>query len=110
MKKILLLLVLLLAVACGGPEAPVTEPTNTAESETAVSIPTNTPDTTTRETPTATVEVEISDNGNAHPVAPAPADFTPAGNPVEASEVRAFDHIIGATDPAVTIIEYGDYQ
>jgi len=97
MKKILLLLVLLLAVACGGPEAPVAETTDAEESETAVS----TPDTVVEDVPPTAM---------AHTSSSAPTDFTPASNPAEASEVRDFDHITGATDPAVTIIEYGDYQ
>lgn len=94
MKKILLLLVLLLAVACGGPEAPATESTDAEESETAVS----------------TTDTVSEDAAVAQPSSPAPADFTPASTPAEAGEVRDFDHVKGATDPAVTIIEYGDYQ
>ena len=101
MKKFLLLLVLLLAVACGGPEAPTTETTDAEESETAVS----TTDTATEDTPTDTTGLTSAPTS-----ANVPADFIPASNPADASEVRNFDHIIGATDPAVTIIEYGDYQ
>ena len=106
MKKILLLLVLLVAVACGGPEAPVTEPADT-ESETAVS--TITAETITTESASDNTDT-ASSSADERPSAPAPAEFTPAGSPAEANEVRAFDHIKGATDPAVTIIEYGDYQ
>ena len=97
MKKILLLLVLLLAVACGGPEAPAAESTDAEESETAVST-----------TDTAAEDTAPEDAANAS--SPATADFTPASTPAEAGAVRDFDHIKGATDPAVTIIEYGDYQ
>ena len=108
MKKILLLLVLLLAVACGGPEAPVTEATDNEESETAVSTPT-----------TATEEVATAETiATAETVAPTNADtssssrddFTPASTPADAGIVRDFDQVKGATDPTVTIIEYGDYQ
>lgn len=100
MKKILLLLVLLLAVACGGPEAPVTEATDNEESETAVSTPT-----------TATEEVATAETiANADTSSSTRDDFTPASTPAEAGEVRDFDHAKGATDPTVTIIEYGDYQ
>ncbi len=105
MKKILLLLVLLLVAACGGPDAPTLEVTDFDESETAVFPPAT--DETEEE-----VEVEEEEVVEVEelPTSPIPADFTPASNPVEASEVRDFDHIKGATDPAVTIIEYGDYQ
>ena len=106
MKKILLLLLLLFAVACGGPEAPVTEATDTEESETAVSIPIVATEAVTVAEPTT----EIAELPLSPASAAVPTDFTPASTPAEAGEVRDFDHIKGATDPVVTIIEYGDYQ
>lgn len=36
--------------------------------------------------------------------------FTPATNVAEAAQLRPDDHTHGATDPVVTIIEYGDFQ
>ena len=101
MKKILLLLLLLFAVACGGPEAPVTEATDTDEPETAVSTPT----TAVEEAATAeTIAIADTSSSSTH------ADYTPASTPAEAGIVRDFDQVKGAADPVVTIIEYGDYQ
>lgn len=34
----------------------------------------------------------------------------PATTPAEASVVRVTDHVLGAADPMVQIIEYGDFQ
>jgi len=98
MKKILLMLVLLLAVACGGPEAPASETTDSSESE----VPTTVAEDAAPEDTSADVAQQ--------PSSPDSDDFTPASTPAEAGEVRDFDHAKGATDPAVTIIEYGDYQ
>ncbi|MCP4425422.1 MAG: hypothetical protein GY803_13090 [Chloroflexi bacterium] len=36
--------------------------------------------------------------------------FSPATAVSEAAVIRSQDHVIGAEDPAVAIIEYGDYQ
>ena len=108
MKKILLLLLLLFAVACGGPEAPVTEATDSDEPEASATAveDTDAEDAVVEDTATE----DASAGAVSHPSSPTPDDFTPASTPAEAGEVRDFDHIKGATDPAVTIIEYGDYQ
>ncbi|MFQ5421781.1 MAG: hypothetical protein ACE5EY_15625 [Anaerolineae bacterium] len=92
MKKALLLFLLLILAACGSnstSETAVIEPTATDTAEVA-------PAETTNETP-ATAVADTN-------------ELTPATTPEEASQIREQDHIVGATDPAVTIIEYGDFQ
>lgn len=104
MKRLLpLLLTLLLLAACGGTTA-VDEP---AES------PTTAPDS-----PTAVAESEAADEEKDPPAAEdVPLDggelaqpIQPSTDPVVAGEIRARDWTKGADDPAVVIIEYGDFQ
>lgn len=39
-----------------------------------------------------------------------PLDFSPATTVAEAAVVRDRDYVLGSSDPAVVIIEYGDFQ
>ena len=57
---------------------------------------------TETEAPAETEEVVIV----AQPV----SAITPATTAAEAAVIREQDHVIGADEPAVAIIEYGDYQ
>jgi len=98
MKKALWLLVLALLFACG-PSTTDTQPADT-EADSAV--------TDTNETAQTTDEATTSNNAV---VAAANLDnFSPAGTVAEAAVVREQDWRKGAVDPAVVIIEYGDFQ
>ena len=81
MRRFLALLALFLLAACGSSAA-----------ETAVTNSVNSP------SPSA------GENVGAAP------DFTPAATVEEAAQLRGNDHTHGAENPAVTIIEYGDFQ
>ena len=102
MKKAIWLLLLASLLACG-PSATDTQPADTdAEEETAV---TNTE--TTQET------AETNDDAANPPLVLAPPnldDFTPAVTVEEAAVVREQDWRKGTAEPAVVIIEYGDFQ
>ncbi|MEJ2750867.1 MAG: hypothetical protein P8183_23615 [Anaerolineae bacterium] len=58
-------------------------------------------------TPAITAQPQTVATANA---AVSNTSFTPATNVAEAAVLRADDHTHGATDPVVTIIEYGDFQ
>ena len=77
-------LFLLFLVSCGA-----------AEPETAVATPNN--------------PVPPTESGNGD-TAVSFSSFTPATNVAEAAQLRSDDHTHGAAEPAVTIIEYGDFQ
>lgn len=71
---------------------------------TAVPEPTSVPATEPTAEPTAdSEETAVSDDGS-------PAAFSPATTVAEAAVVREQDQVLGAADPLVTIIEYGDFQ
>jgi len=96
MKKMFLLLLLAsLLAACGQ----------------SVGEPTNAPATAVPATqPPAEEEEEQADNP---PAAAPPAEagsYIIASSVAEAAQVRATDWAKGATDPLVSIIEYGDFQ
>ncbi len=102
MKKIVLLWLVFLLAACGAAEAP--------ERSTELS-PTEPASQTTGEKPPATAVVDEEAPAEASPVESSDADaFTIAKTPEEAGAVRARDWAKGAEEPAVTIIEYGDFQ
>jgi hypothetical protein len=95
MKKILLLLTALLVLAaCAGPETAVLP-------EAAVAEPV---------TETAVAEEPAATDGSTDPVEQEETAVFPATTVAEASIVRDRDWQKGAADPAVTIIEYGDFQ
>jgi len=75
---------------------------------TAVPKPTSTSEPVPATEPTAepaadSEETAVSDDGS-------PAAFSPATTVAEAAVVREQDQVLGAADPLVTIIEYGDFQ
>ena len=96
MKRILLLFAIMLMVAaCGSTSDEPTKPaTAVAENN---SVAEDAPEETAAESAAPSEEVA------------AIANF-PATNVAEASIVRDRDWTIGATDPLVAIIEYGDFQ
>ena len=71
---------------------------------TAVPEPTSVPATEpTAELTADSEETAVSDDGS-------PAAFSPATTVAEAAVVREQDQVLGAADPLITIIEYGDFQ
>ena len=98
MKKAIWLLLLTLLLACG-PSTTNTQPADTdTEEETAVSnLETND-------------ETGQSEGGTSAVAATNLEDFSPAGTVPEAAVIREQDWRKGAVDPAVVIIEYGDFQ
>jgi len=105
-KLALILMLLVLAVACGPAGTP--EATNDAAAvseatspEPAAPAPTET--AVTEEAATAVLQPTAEQ-------AAAPAEAAPEVTVEEAAVIREQDWVIGAADPAVTIIEYGDFQ
>lgn len=101
MKKLLMLLLLLVLAACGSAEPPTNAPgaqeaDNTPDGENAVVEA----EETGEETAVANPDTPITND----------AAMTPATTPAEAAQVRSQDWTLGADDPLVTIIEYGDFQ
>jgi hypothetical protein len=90
MRKLLLLPLLLLLVACGGPTEPeiVDQPAEEDAKSTTVS--------------------EAAPESQAEMVSADP--ITPAKTAAEAGAIRDRDWTKGAEDPLITIIEYGDFQ
>jgi hypothetical protein len=89
MRRVLfwpLLLLALVLAACGGTAAPAQE--QEAESQPVSNEPAS--------------EASASE--------PVKADVITGSTPETASVVRPQDHTVGASDPVVTIIEYGDFQ
>lgn len=95
MKKPLMMLLMLLLVACGSAEPPAVAP----ETPDGPGVPTTVAVATTAPNPVEIVEAE----------AEVTAVF-PATTPEEAAVVRPQDWVLGAAEPTVTIIEYGDFQ
>ncbi|MCA9968907.1 MAG: hypothetical protein KC425_01765 [Anaerolineales bacterium] len=92
MKRLLLLFAMLLLVACGAAEPDeFSSANNAAPADTAVSAP-------------------AADTGGETAVDLADSPVQPASSPAEAAVVRSRDWTLGATEPAVSIIEYGDFQ
>lgn len=100
MKKAIWLLLLVLLLACGPSTTGLPPADINTEEETAV--------TNTEETAETNGETPESDNSAAE--ATNLDDFSPAGSVEEAAVVREQDWHKGAADPAIVIIEYGDFQ
>ena len=110
-----LLFLLFLLIGCGPsggePVADVQEsavtPAMSATATTEITVvpePTSVPATEPTAEPAAdSEETAVSDDGS-------PAAFSPATTVAEAAVVREQDQVLGAADPLVTIIEYGDFQ
>lgn len=105
MKKIYLLLFLLL-VACSPAATQEVEDESAAPAATAAVEPT----ATTRPRATTAESEATTDESEAAPASVAAASISPATSVVEASVIRDRDWVIGAQEPSITIIEYGDFQ
>lgn len=97
MKKILIILLLLLA-ACGSAQPPAGEQSGQSADNFA-----------TEGNPTAESPAESPAETPAPAIGQGTAVF-PATTPAEAAIVRPQDWTLGAANPIVTIIEYGDFQ
>ena len=94
-RSLFLLLLILLFAACGS-ATETDEATNTGSDEAA---------------PAATSGTETKEETNDQDTAQTgPGAVTTGSNPQEASIIREQDHVKGAEEPTVTIIEYGDFQ
>lgn len=102
MKRAFWLLPLLLLLLACGPTTTNLPPAD-APVNTAVPAPTDSDEGE------AETDVETAVESTAPPAAYT-ADFVPANTPEEAAQVRPQDWRKGSEDPAVVIIEYGDFQ
>jgi hypothetical protein len=106
MRKIYLMLLLLL-IACGPAGTPATAPEGSsepaAEAEASISEPTAMATEVVEKSEEPSETGEQSDDSSV-------SGFFPATTLAEASIVRPTDHALGATDPVIAIIEYGDFQ
>ena len=103
-KHLWLIFILILLIGCGPSGAePAIEatqpPTTAAEPEIVTAVP----------------QTTNSDEPTVEPTQPATSDDLPtttfpASTIAEAAVIRDSDWIHGAIDPAITIIEYGDFQ
>lgn len=104
MKKILWLLpLLLLLLACGPTTSGLPSPDATTGGNTAVSPTTNSGETSQETAAESAAEVTI-------PQATDLANFVPVTSAEEAAQARPQDWRKGAAEPAVVIVEYGDFQ
>lgn len=104
MKRTLWLLpLLLLLLACGPTTSTLPSPVATAGGDTAVSPPTNSEETGQESATESATDSEA-------PLATGLADFVPVNTVEQAALVRQQDWRKGAAEPAVVIIEYGDFQ
>ncbi len=90
MKKWIAIFLLLWLVAC----RPAAQPAETADPPLAADD---------SEEETVATETAVPANETVAPI-------TPATDLAEASQVRPQDQVIGAANPKVVIIEYGDFQ
>lgn len=101
MKKALWLLLLLALLLACGPSTTDSQPADAnVEDETAVTNTEETADTNDEAPASESAAVAATNLDN----------FTPAADVAEAAVVREQDWRKGAADPAVVIIEYGDFQ
>jgi cyclophilin family peptidyl-prolyl cis-trans isomerase/protein-disulfide isomerase len=98
MKKILIFLLLLLA-ACGSAQPPTGDQNELNGQGFAVEA-----------TPAAETIIETALENSIPPSAAEVAGVFPATSPAEAAVVRSQDWPLGAANPIVSIIEYGDFQ
>ncbi len=119
-----LLIILLFITACGTvePEVPPANNINSVEPATEeASQPEETADATALDDEEGEIEdeegeieevVEEEETAVSPPPSSAPINpnFTPATTTAEAAIIRSSDWVEGATEPTVTIVEYGDYQ
>ena len=90
MRKLLLIPLLLLLVACGAPATSVTSDQPAGEDAE--------PTTVSEAPPESQAEMVSGDS------------ITPAKTAAEAGVIRDRDWTKGAEDPLITIVEYGDFQ
>ncbi|MCB8979511.1 MAG: hypothetical protein H6657_19040 [Ardenticatenaceae bacterium] len=108
MKRILWLLpLLLLLLACGPTTSPLPSPDATVGGNTAVS-PSTSADETGQETATESTNETVTQTEA--PMATDLADFVPVNSVEQAAQIRPQDWRKGAAEPAISIIEYGDFQ
>jgi cytoskeletal protein RodZ len=131
MRKALLLILILLLVACG-PSTPATTSGQETADELSEPSDSNTDASESveqeAESPTADEETDSQSSEQAAASEDADTDVDsdeetrelasdgpvapglPAMTPAEASIIRDTDHVLGAAEPLVSIIEYGDFQ
>jgi hypothetical protein len=95
MRKLLFLPLMLLLAACGAATAPVETPA---------------PENGSGDDAAPLQESEQVTSQGSERSAASKASVATGATPEEASIVREQDYVIGASDPTVTIIEYGDFQ
>lgn len=100
MKNVAFLLIALLLVACTATTDPSAVPTDVSASANTAQQAEETETETESEASGETAVSSASSNN----------EFNIALTPEEAGRVRDRDWVKGATDPKVTIIEYGDFQ
>ena len=105
MKRILLIMLLMLLVGCGAAEPPANDAPTAANDETIAA--TDVPVVTDEELET---EIAPTEAPAAAAVADSAAVPAPATNPTEAAVIRERDWVLGAEEPLISIIEYGDFQ
>ena len=112
MKKAIWLLLLALLLACG----PSTTDSQPADTDIEEVTPVTNTEVTTEEIAEETIEEtaetdeEIGESDSPTVAVTSLDDFSPAGTVAEAAVIREQDWRKGAVDPAVVIIEYGDFQ
>jgi hypothetical protein len=95
MRKFLFLPLLIFLAACGSATAPVATPATENSDAGEATTPQESDQVTPQSGETSAVDKSSVVTG---------------ATPEEASVVREQDYVIGASDPKVTIIEYGDFQ
>ena len=111
MKKLLFVLLFftLLLTACGGQADEVEEPAGETEPKTEAD-PTDTPETTQAEAPTATVAQAQIDDGEAATVAQCSPDPIPVSQNPDVARLTIDDWQHGNPEANLVIVEYGDFQ
>ncbi len=118
MKKIVLLvLITLLVAACGSSSSQTAITKNTAEPDLEPAAQQTEPaieqteESETLSEPASSPEVkdDATEPGDQTAVTSSDPLF-PASNIADASIIRSTDHVVGAVEPLISIIEYGDFQ